>query len=228
MSTVITEEDTIPTLGDLLERLGGIDPGRILLRPPPGSATEADLLRLLGRKERICELVECTLVEKCMGARESLLAIWLGHLLHAYLDRNDIGELFGEAGPFRLMAGLVRIPDLTFIRRERLPGGRVPSTPILGLAPDLAIEVLSKGNTAGEMRLKLRDYFLAGVALVWLIDPRRRTVAVHTAPDRRTVLTVADTLDGGAVLPGLALPVARIFERLPPEEAAPRPRRKKK
>jgi Uma2 family endonuclease len=79
------------------------------------------------------------------------------------------------------------------------------------------------------MQRKLKEYFLAGTTLVWLVDPRKRTVVVHTAPDVSRTLTEADTLDGGDVLPGLQLPVRRIFERLAPAESAPsrRARRKK-
>src|SRR5690606_16912207 len=109
-----------------------------------------------------------------------------------------------------------------------LPGGQVPAQAILELAPDLAVEVLSEGNTPGEMQRKRREYFLAGPPLVWEVDPRRRVVTVYTAPEEGQTRTVADMLDGGTVLPGLQLPVARIFERLPPEETLPTPRSRKK
>jgi Uma2 family endonuclease len=65
------------------------------------------------------------------------------------------------------------------------------------------------------MARKRREYFVSGVQLVWLVDPDRRTVTVCKSPDESTVLTEADTLDGGTVLPGLELPVRRIFERVP-------------
>jgi Uma2 family endonuclease len=214
------------TVGDLLEHLGGIAPSRLLLKPAPGTATEADLLRVLTRKERLVELVEGTLVEKAMGVRESALALWIGHLLHEFVLGKDLGELFGADGPFRLLAGLVRLPDLTFVRRANLPGGELPDSPVPDLAPDLAVEVLSESNTPGEMQVKRKEYFLAETPLVWEVDPRQRVVVVYTAPEVSVTLTEADTLDGGTVLPGLSLPVRRIFERLP--AATPRRARKKK
>jgi Uma2 family endonuclease len=213
------------TVGDLLENLGGISPNRLLLKPAPGTATEADLLRVLNRKERLVELVAGTLVEKILGYREANLAGWIIRLLGHFLDTNDLGELAPGDGPLRLLAGLVRLPDVSFIRREKLPGGQLPEEPIPNLVPDLAVEVLSEGNTPGEMRVKLKEYFLAGTTLVWLVDPRRRTVVVHTSPEESQTLTEADTLDGGTVLPGLSLPVRRIFERLP---ATPARRTRKK
>jgi Uma2 family endonuclease len=223
-----TTPEAPPTAADLLERierLGGIAPERVVLQPLPGTATEADLVRLL-RTDQLYELVDGTLVEKVMGAPEANLAGWIIRLLGYFTDPAGLGELFCPDGTFRLMAGLVRMPDVTFIRREKLSGGRPPTEAVPDLAPDLAVEVLSESNTRGEMTRKLKEYFLAGTTLVWLVDPRNRTV-VHTAPDVSRTLTEADTLDGGDVLPGLELPVRRIFEDLAPAEPPRRSRRKK-
>jgi Uma2 family endonuclease len=217
-----TQTSADPSLADLLELLGDVPTDRILLRPAPGTATEDDLEKLL-RAKRLVELVEGTLVEKAMGALESALATWIIRLLGHYLDANDFGELLGPDGALRLMPGLVRIPDISFLNREKLPGG-LPKSPVPELCPDLAIEVLSEGNRAGEVRRKLKDYFLAGVTLVWVVDPRKRTVVVHTAPDQGQTLTEADTLTGGSVLPGFEVHVRRVFERLP----APTPARRRK
>ncbi len=76
------------------------------------------------------------------------------------------------------------MPDVAFMSWDRLPGKTVPDEAIPELAPDLAIEVLSAGNTKGEMERKLKDYFFAGVRLVWYIDWRRRTAEVYTSPDQ--------------------------------------------
>jgi Uma2 family endonuclease len=217
-----------PRLADLLERLGDISPRRILMDPLPGTATEADLLRTVDDKDPLCELVEGTLVEKVMGAPEANVAGWILRLLGYHVDPNNLGELIPGDGPVRLMAGLVRLPDVTFIRREKLPGGRLPSVAVPDLVPDLAVEVLSEGNTAGEMQRKRKEYFLAGTTLVWIVDPRRRVVTVYTAPEVGRTFTEGDTLDGGTVLPGLALPVQRIFERLPPNEPSTPTRRSRK
>lgn len=222
MSTA-TDQAPAETIGELLARLEGIDPRRILLRPAPGTATEADLLRILNHGNRLCELVDSTLVEKSMGAREASLAMWIGHLLYQFVAANNLGELFGADGPFRLGDDLVRLPDVTFIRRENLPNGQAPTAPIPGIAPDLAIEVLSESNTPAEMRRKRQDYFQANTTLVWQVDPERRIVEVFTAPEVSQTFTEVDTLEGGSVLPGLRLPVQRIFERLAPASPSPKP-----
>jgi Uma2 family endonuclease len=227
MSTDVGSE-AVPTLEDLVERLGNIPLRRIVLDPPPGRATEKDLLRLMRKTGRLYELVEGTLVEKPMGYKEGSLAMWLGHLIQCFLDQNDLGNLAGADGTMRLMPHLVRIPDISFVNWEKLPGKVLPTKPIPDLAPDLAIEVLSEGNTPGEMKRKRKEYFFSGAGQVWLVDPEKRTVSVYTSPDEGFVLTEADTLTGGDVLPGFALPVKRIFDRLPkgPSGKPRKPRKK--
>src|SRR3954452_18522670 len=100
-----------------------------------------------------------------------------------------------------LMPDLVRIPDVAFTSWDRLPGRRRPTNPVPRLTPNLAVEVLSRNNTPGEMAAKRGDYFTAGVQLVWEIDPDARVVAVYTSPTQSARLGGNDTLDGGVVLP---------------------------
>jgi Uma2 family endonuclease len=220
MSILSSGQDWV-TAADLLERLGGIAPERLRLRPAPGTATEKDLLDIHRRERRLYELVDGVLVEKAMGFPESTVALWLGFLLENFLHHNDLGIVGGEAGTLRLMAGLVRIPDLCFVSWDRLPGHKVPSKPLLDVAPDLAVEVLSPGNTKKEMNRKIREYFLAGVRQVWLVDPRKRSIHVYTAPDEVLRLKEDQVLDGGDVLPGLRLPLRDVF-------ATPSERRRRK
>jgi Uma2 family endonuclease len=233
--TPATELPEPVTMAELLKQLGGISPHRVRLRPAPGKATERDLLALHNRTGRLYELVQGVLVEKIMGYPESLLALWLGHLVQTFLDHQDLGILAGADGAMRLMPGLVRIPDISFVSWDRLPGREIPTEPIAGLAPDLAVEVLSGSNTKEEMERKLGEYFLAGVRLVWFVHPVKRTVQVFTSPETSVVLTEDYTLDGGEVLPGLALRLKQIFARTPrPKEkmtkgrARPRPQAKRK
>ena len=113
---------TIKTLADLRKRLGGIPLDRIWFRPAPGTATEKDVVEAEKRENRLCELVDGTLVEKAMGFEESRLALRLGYLVSLYLDQTDLGICVGADGMIRIAPGLVRIPDLSFIGWDRLPG----------------------------------------------------------------------------------------------------------
>lgn len=208
------------TVADLLERLGGISASRIRLRPSLGTAREEDVVSIHDHEGRLFELVEGVLVEKAMGFYESRLAVVLIHLLEKFLESHPLGIVVGADGMMRIAPGLVRIPDVSFVSWDRLPGRRVPREPIPDLAPDLAVEVLSEGNTEKEMRRKVGEYFAAGVRLVWLLRPDTREADVYVAPDRMQRLGASQTLDGGDVLPGFALPVSDWFARA--DRKAPR------
>ncbi|MBO0700947.1 MAG: Uma2 family endonuclease, partial [Zavarzinella sp.] len=88
------------------------------------------------------------------------------------------------------------------------------------------VEVISPGNTRGEMNRKLKEYFLAGVRLVWFVNRMDRTVTVYTAPDVSETLSERETLDGGDVLPGFRLALAKLFERVPQESAKKKGKKK--
>jgi Uma2 family endonuclease len=218
MATVAVPEvaaESGETMADLVRQLGDIPLDRIRLHPAPGTATEADLLAALeAPRKRICELVDGVLVEKAVGTKEALLATWIAHLLCSFIETNDLGVVIGADGPLRLWLGLVRIPDISFVSWNRIPGGEFPEAPIAGLIPDLAVEVLSKSNTKKEMERKLKEYFQAGVRLAWLIQPRTQTAEVYTSPTKKVKVAKDEALDGGDVLPGFSLPLKQVFGRL--------------
>ena len=203
------------TLADLLDRFGPIPAERIRTNPPPGTATEQDVIDIEERESRLCELVDGVLVEKTVGYYESYLAMRLGHFLTGFVEQHRLGIVAGEAGTLRLAPGLVRIPDVSFSSWEQLPGGRIPRQPIADLAPDLAVEVISPGNTPREMERKRQEYLAAGVRLVWYVLPEQQEVHVYTV-DRHEVLTIDQEISGGDVLPGFTLPLRQLFQQ--PEE----------
>src|SRR5262249_26377916 len=148
--------------------------------PPPGQATERHAMAMLqAANKRLVELVDGVLVEKPMGWRESLLASIVVKYLWVYLDKHDLGIALTADGPVRLRSRKIRIPDACFITWERLPHDA--KRPILRAIPNLAVEVFSKGNTRREMDIKVREYFKAGVELVWIIYPRTKSAIVHTS-----------------------------------------------
>ena len=130
--------------------------------------------------------------------------------LSAYVDEHNLGIVYTESGFVLARDPDVLLgPDVAFVRADRLPPDedQYPD-----LAPDLAVEVLSPSNTGPDVEDKIREYLAAGVPLIWLLDPRRRTVRVRAADGTDRLLNEADALDGGDVLPGFRLPVARLFE----------------
>lgn len=200
------------TADEWLRSLGNVPPHRILLDPPPGTATVADVIRLSHDENRGVELVDGTLVEKPVALRESVIASNLIVLLGNWGRPGKLGLVSGEQGMIRMLTGNIRMPDVAFFRREDLPDGRLPPEAAPRLAPALAVEVLSASNTVDEMRIKVREYFESGVKVVWMLDPPTETLRVYDAPDRFRQLTRDDTLDGGDLLPGLSARVGELFD----------------
>ncbi len=198
---------------ELQAALGNIPEWRIRLVPPPGQATEYDLLHVHTQEGRLFELVDGTLVEKDTASFQSRLAAILIHFIESLLDDADLGVVLAPDGLLRLFPGCVRAPDVSFISWRRVPGGEFPTDPIASLVPDLAVEILSPSNTAAEIDRKLREYFQSGCRLAWVVDPDSRTVRVHTSPRKSLLLTEADTLDGGKVLTGFSLSIRKWFQR---------------
>jgi Uma2 family endonuclease len=204
---------TFANVAELVRLLGGIPLRRIQLDPAPGTATIRDLLHRSARDNTLYELVDGTLVEKVMGYRESEMALDLAADIKNYLRVHDLGVLTGADGTMRLMKGLVRIPDLAFVAFDSLPNRERPTQPVPDLGPDLAVEVLSQGNTPKEMERKLKEYFLSGAKLVWIIDPDPATVRVYTSPEEVVTLGPSHTLVGDPVLPGFRFSLGPFFAK---------------
>lgn len=208
-------------MADFVRGLGDIPLDRIRVHPPIGTATEDDLIKARTRAgNRLCELIDGTLVEKPVGTRESLMAGFVFGFLWDYLKGNDIGRLLGADGACKLRPGNVRVPDVSFIPWDRMPDEEEPEEKIWAVTPALAVEVLSESNTKAEIDRKLSELFSSGCKLAWVIDPRTKSAKVYTSAKRYKELDKAGTLDGGRVLPGFKLPLADLF-------AATRRRKKK-
>lgn len=215
------------SVGDLLKHLGDIPPERVRLYPSPGRATERHVIALEANEDRLYELIDRVLVQKTTGIAETFVAMEIGCQIGNFAHGRDLGVVTETSGPFRLAPGQVRRPGAAFVSRERLPDMVLPDVAILELAPDFAVEALSEGNTEKEMERKLKDYFFAGVRLVWYIDIKKRTAEVFTAPNQGVTLTEDQALNGGEVLPGFRLPLRQLFAQLAPPAGRKRNGRKK-
>jgi Uma2 family endonuclease len=102
----------------------------------------------------------------------------------------------------------VRGLDLAFIRKEHAAENL--SSGWTAIAPDLAVEVISPGNRASDIKLKIQQLLAAGTLMIWIVYPELRSVAVHTK-DGAITLNESDDLSGGVVIPGLKIPVREIF-----------------
>lgn len=201
------------TFDEVVARLGDIPLHRIRNVPPPGTATEEDVLYADAHLNRLCELVDGVLVEKAMGYQESRLAALLVQVLQNYMDNNDLGIVAGADGMLTLAPGLVRIPDVSVVLWANLPEGQMPLGPMPPVAPDIAIEVLSESNTAAEMRRKVQEYFDAGCRLAILIDPRLRTARRFLSPVTADTVSEIEALSLDPLLPGFSVILKPLFDK---------------
>ena len=181
--------------------------------PEPGLMTAEDFLELTKDEGKRHELVEGRLVPVCAAAsRSAIVATNISTSINSFVRQHRLGVCGGADWSFRLKSNpdTVRMPDVGFVRAERIPPAGVPSGAWDG-APDLAVEVLSPSNRFSEIMERVQDFFDAGTRLMWVIDPDRRNARVF-APDRAVTVVGADgTLDGEDVLPGFTLPLPEIW-----------------
>lgn len=145
------------------------------------------------------------------GSRHAVLATRLASFLDRYVEERGLGVVMTSGG-FHLASrpDTVREPDVAFVRADRIPASGVPDGFWPGPA-DLAVEIRSPGDRRPEIAAKVNEYLGRVVRLVWVVDPRARTIAVHQPDQPQIILEGNATLDGGSVVPGFSCPLESIF-----------------
>jgi Uma2 family endonuclease len=164
--------------------------------------------------DALYEVVDGQVVEKTMGSFEVQIASLLMLHLGPFVSQNGLGKTQMEM-LFLIdrESGLKRRPDASFVSRDRWPIRKAaPRTEAWDVVPDLAVEVISPSNGASDILDKVRDYFRAGVRLVWVVYPVQRQVHAYDSPTSVRILAEEGSLDGGEVIPGFVLPLATLFE----------------
>lgn len=138
----------------------------------------------------------------------------LAGYLFQFVRSNRLGRVLAEF-IFRIdvPSDLQRRPDVAFVSSAAWPHGRrVPEVPVWDIVPDLAVEVVSPSITASEVQRKTHEYLAAGVSRVWVVYPEQSEVYVYSSPTQIQVVGLGQELEGGELLPGFRLPVARLFQ----------------
>jgi Uma2 family endonuclease len=146
------------------------------------------------------------------GGLHGVIALRLGARLEMWARSGPGGYVGVESGfILRRNPDTVRGPDVFYVRAERLSTSGVPEA-FWEMAPDLAVEIVSPGESAEEVREKVRDYLAAGTPLVWFVYPRIQEVIVHTPDGLAQTYSGNDVLEQFDVLPGFSCVVAELFE----------------
>jgi Uma2 family endonuclease len=177
------------------------------------SVTPEDLLKIHDRP--MPELVDGRLVERSLkGMKAAAIATRLGYWIGNHVESHGLGYVLGYKGSYECFPDdprKVRIPDISFVRKDRMPPGPLPDGHCR-VVPDLVVEVVSPNDLFLEVSLKIDDFLAAGVPLVWVVNPTNRTIQVYRADGSVVRLRPGDTLDGGDILPGFQYEVSSLFE----------------
>ncbi len=146
------------------------------------------------------------------GGYHGNVAFTIASIIGSHIRGKDLGEGFtAETGFVTGRApDSVRAPDVAFVSKERLAGGRAPDG-FVQTAPDLAVEVVSPSDSASAIHEKVREYFDAGTRLVWVVYPAARSVTVHRSSGDSRTLGEGDNLDGEPVFWDFRVPVSDLF-----------------
>ena len=131
----------------------------------------------------------------------------LGSAIRQFVVLHGLGMVYIASG-YRITRHTVRGPDVSFVRTSRLQD---PDEYFDG-APDLAVEIVSPGDDASDLREKIKQYLDAGTSVVWVVYPRSRQIEIHTPDKMIRRLGVEDTLAAPELLPGFQLSVRTILQ----------------
>lgn len=148
------------------------------------------------------------------GTLHGIVTNRLSAYLTLYVIENGLGEVTAAETGFKLKNNSTVGADVAFIGKENLARFGVPDA-FFPVAPDLAVEVTSPGNTSDEITTKVEDYLSSGSRLVWIVYPKRKVVVVYRANNMVSFLHETDELDGEDVIANFRLPLAKIFGNLP-------------
>lgn len=147
------------------------------------------------------------------GAEHGVVAGNIHALLHVHVRAPRLGVVCAAETGFLIARepDTVRAPDVGFVSRERRAGMPIPRM-FWPFAPDLAVEVVSPGDTAEAIETKVREWFAGGAHRVWVFYPVPYRVHDFGSPSEGRILRAEDTLDGGDVVHGFSCRVSEVFE----------------
>lgn len=174
--------------------------------------TPADLLRMGrppdGKHYELTGAGELIVVGNAGPVHELVKAEVLWYLITGV--PRSVGRVFAET-QFTILRG-ARIPDVALVLTGRLEEIDAPTS----IAPDLAIEIISESEKAGEAELKLQEYLAGGVREVWQMYPELKLVRVHT-PEGCSIYKGEETLTS-RLLPAFSVKVCDLFPAITMKE----------
>ena len=188
------------------------------VQTPPTAMTSVAFEERYGEDDRV-ELWRGVVVEMSpVEPTHNKIAYRLSAILSTYTMRTGIGEIWpGDAGlTIEREPDTVVSPDMTFVPAEAARGMTDDEPGFPFFVPPLVVEIKSPSDSEREITAKLSLYYTAGVAEIWWVRPRQRTLTRHWADRDPVVLRPGDTLGDVEALPGFSMRVDDIFPPEPP------------
>ena len=161
---------------------------------------------------KLMELVHGELKEKKVGFLALWIASEISRLIGNYVQTEKCGWVTTElpVGCFPWLGRHARRPDVVYFSNDRIPTDAPTEDPLTAV-PNLVVEVVSKNDNVLELEEKIHEYRKAGVDMIWVVNPKRKSINVHFNDGHIQPFGTDDMITGGDVIPGFSEKVHNFF-----------------
>lgn len=195
-------------------RPGGLTREKVIPARPRGEFwTDDELLALSAKTDLKWELwAGKIIVMPTAGVQHGAIIARLLAAIATNVYEHKFGEVFDGQTGFRLSVDHCFAPDIAVVSRGRLKFIGSAVEKLFHGAPDFAVEVLSPSDSITKTERKLNLFFMFGARLAWMIDPKNKTARVYRKEGEFELLRRDGVLTANSLLPGLRIPLSRVFE----------------
>ena len=175
---------------------------------------EFERLALAEKISPWCELIDGEVVDRMSGGYvHSLISTNFVVIMSEFVRAAGIGRVLTNEAGLHIRSDLPRSrgADVAYLSFKRMPKGERYEG-FLRIAPELIVEVFGQKDSWEDMEDKIRDYHNTGVDMVWVAEPQTRTVKTFPRAGQPEVVHDGADIDGGEILPGFKVPIARFFD----------------
>jgi Uma2 family endonuclease len=133
-------------------------------------------------------------------------------LLDEWAESDGRGVAFDATGGFTLRDGSMRNPDGAWILLPRWQAlTKAQQASFAPIYPDFIIELRSPSDRLRDLQMKMQQWIANGVQVAWLIDPRRKVVAIYRPGQAPEVHEDPTSVQGDGPIRGFELVLSRVW-----------------
>ncbi len=166
------------------------------------------------------ELIDGEVVQKMAPSLyHGILTAELILLLGTYLHDSREGRVVNEVRHVQPGEQRVFLPDVNVTLKQQIPQARrVRTVGPIPIPPDLAVEVVSPGESIGRVLERADFYMRSGTRLLWIIDPETETITAYHPGKPPSVHRAPAVINAQPVLRAFQLDLAALFAVLHEDE----------